>query len=104
MVDSATNLDDRRDLKARAATLMRRKRAEVEADQALLRQRREELEIQLTARPCADWHDAVDKVRYLLSLFAETPAAADPRRKKLLDAMLADFERLLRDQPSGRTN
>ena len=73
----------------------RRLRADVEADQAALRDRRESLEKVLIAAPAADWAEAVDKARYLLSLFAETQAAADPRRQKLLQDVIADFERLL---------
>lgn len=95
MADRPTNLDDHRGLKGRAAAELRRMRAEVEADQALLRQRRDALEKVLTASPSADWAEAVEKARYLLSLFAETPAAADPRRQKLIGDLLADFDRLL---------
>jgi hypothetical protein len=95
MVDRTTNLDDHRGMKARAATELRRMRAEVEADQAVLRQRRDELETLLAAAPSADWAEAVEKTRYLLSLFAETPAAADPRRQKLMNDLLSDFDRLL---------
>jgi hypothetical protein len=101
MVDNPTNLDDHRGLKARAATELRRLRAEVEADQALLRQRRDALEKILTASPSADWAEAAEKARYLLSLFAETPAAADPRRQKLIGDLLSDFDRLL-GQPQAR--
>jgi hypothetical protein len=69
--------------------------AEVEADQASLRERRDELERLLAAAPSADWAEAVEKTRYLLSLFAETSAAADPRRQALMNSLLADFDRLL---------
>ena len=34
------------------------------------------------------------KPRYLLNLFAATLAAEDPRRQKLIAAVLADFKRL----------
>jgi hypothetical protein len=37
----------------------------------------------------------VEKARYLLSLFAATPEAQDPRRKTLIASLLADFEQLL---------
>jgi hypothetical protein len=95
MVDQPTNLDEHRGMAAQAATELRRLRAEVEADQASLRERRDELERLLAAAPSADWADAVEKTRYLLSLFAETSAAADPRRQALMDGLLADFDRLL---------
>ena len=99
MIDKPTILDDRRGMAAQVATDLRRMRAEVEADQAALKQRREDLEKLLASAPCADWRDAAEKTRYLLSLFAETSAAADPRRQKLMNDLLADFERLLGDAP-----
>ena len=99
MVERPTSLDDHRGMAAQVATELRRMRAEVETDQAALRQRREDLEKVLTATPSADWPEVVEKVRYLLSLFAETPAAADPRRQKLMSDVLSDFERLLEEQP-----
>jgi len=102
MVDRTTNLDDHRSMAAQAATELRRMRAEVEADQAALRQRRDDLEKLLTAAPSADWAEAVEKTRYLLSLFTETPAAADPRRQKLMADLLSDFDRLLGEQPQTR--
>jgi hypothetical protein len=37
----------------------------------------------------------VEKARYLLSLFAQTPAAEDPRRQYLIRSMYDDFDRLL---------
>lgn len=99
MADQPTNLDDHRGMAAQAATELRRMRAEVEADQASLRERRDELERLLAAAPAADWADAVEKTRYLLSLFAETSAAADPRRQALMVGLLADFDRLLSKSP-----
>jgi hypothetical protein len=97
MVDQPTSLDEHRGMAAQVATDLRRLRAEVEADQAALRHRRDALEKLLMAAPSADWSSAVEKARYLLSLFAETPAAADPRRQKLIADLFTDFERLLRD-------
>src|SRR5215212_9447231 len=95
MVDQPTLLDEHRGMAAQVATDLRRMRAEVEADQAALGKRREDLEKLLASAPCANWFEAAEKTRYLLSLFAETPAAADPRRQKLMNDLLADFERLL---------
>jgi hypothetical protein len=100
MVHEPTSLDEHRGMAAQVATELRRMRAEVEADQALLRERRNTLETLLVSAPSANWTEAVEKTRYLLSLFAETPAAADPRRQKLMNDLLSDFERLLRE-PSG---
>ena len=95
MAERPTSLDEHRGMAAQVATELRRMRAEVEADQAALRKRRDDLEKVLTATPAAGWPEAVEKARYLLSLFAETPAAADPRRQRLLNDVLSEFERLL---------
>ena len=99
MADRTTNLDDHRGMAAQVATELRRMRAEVEADQTSLRERRDELERLLAAAPSADWAEAVEKARYLLSLFIETSAAADPRRQALVNGLLPDFERLLSKSP-----
>ena len=90
-----TVLDEHRGMAAQVATELRRMRAEVEADQSALRERRDALETLLASSRSTGWADAVEKARYLLSLFAETPAAADPRRQTLMNNLLADFERLL---------
>jgi hypothetical protein len=37
-----------------------------------------------------------EKARYLLNLFATSLAAQDPRKQKLIAAVLDDFERLRR--------
>jgi hypothetical protein len=73
---------------------LRRLLADVEADQKVLRLRQDELESHLLAAPAADWHEAAEKARYLLNLFAATLAAQDPRRQKLIVAVIADFDRL----------
>jgi hypothetical protein len=52
------------------------------------------LETHLIAAPAANWHEASEKARYLLNLFAGTIVAEDPRRQKLIAAVLADFRRL----------
>jgi hypothetical protein len=40
---------------------------------------------------------AAEKARYLLNLFAVSMAEQDPRRQKLIAAVLDDFERLERE-------
>ena len=85
---------------AQKATDLRRLLAEVEADRSGLRLRQEELEFHLIAAPAANWHEAAEKARYLLDLFAATLSAEDPRRQKLIAAVLADFDRLA-DESSG---
>jgi hypothetical protein len=95
MADQPTELDTHRGMAAQKATELRRLRMEVEKDHSELLARREELEKYLAAASSETWGEAVEKTRYLLSLFAETPACQDPRRKLLIKSLLADFERLL---------
>ena len=80
---------------AQKATRMRRQLAAVDADHASLRARQEELEHLLLTAPATSWVEAVAKARYLLILFAQTPAAEDPRRATLIADVFADFKRLL---------
>jgi|SRR5215467_15896554 hypothetical protein len=98
MTDKTIDLDKHRGMAAQKATDLRRLLAEVQANEASLRQRQEELEEHLVAAPAENWHDAAEKARYLLKLFAGTPAAEDPRRQKLIAAVLADFDRLAREE------
>jgi hypothetical protein len=94
MTDNPIDLDQRRGMAAQKATEIRRLLSEVEANERALRRRQEELEAQLVAAPALNWHDASEKARYLLGLFAATPAAQDPRRQKLIAAVIEDFRRL----------
>jgi hypothetical protein len=64
------------------------------------RLRQEELETRLIAAPAANWHEAAEKARYVLSHFAGTPTLEDRRRLTLIAAVLADFDRLA-DSTSG---
>ena len=82
---------------AQKATGLRRLLSEVEANERTLRLRQAELETHLVAAPAASWQEAAEKARYLLNLFANTLTAQDPRRQKLIAAVLDDFERLARD-------
>jgi len=95
MVDRPTPLDAHRGMAAQKATDLRRLLSEVEADQAALQARQTELEDLLSAAPATTWPEAIEKARYLLGLFAQSSAAADPRRRKLIDRVLADFDHLL---------
>jgi hypothetical protein len=94
VTDEPIDLDQRRGMAAQKATGLRRLLANVEANEKELRLRQEELEAHLIAAPAANWHEAADKARYLLNLFGATLAAEDPRRQKLIAAVLADFKRL----------
>jgi hypothetical protein len=94
MTDKPIDLDQHRGMSAQKATGLRRLLAEVESNERTLRLRQDELETQLLSSPAANWHDAAEKARYLLNLFAATVGAQDPRRQKLIAAVLADFKRL----------
>jgi hypothetical protein len=95
MVEKTTNLDDHRGMMAQRATELRRLRAEVEADQAALRVRQQELETLLAAAPAINWAEAVEKARYLINLFSQTVDGDDPQRRLLIDRVMADFDFLL---------
>jgi hypothetical protein len=94
MTDKTIDLDQHRGMAAQKATELRRLLANVEANEKELRLRQDELETHLIAAPAANWHEAADKARYLLNLFAATSTAQDPRRQKLINAVLTDFKRL----------
>jgi hypothetical protein len=94
MTDEPLDLDKHRGMAAQKATELRRLLADVEINEKALRQRQEELEAHLLAAPAANWHEAAEKAGYLLNLFGATLAAQDPRRQKLIAAVLADFKRL----------
>jgi hypothetical protein len=94
MTDKTIDLDQHRGMAAQKATDLRRLLADVEANEKTLRLRQAELESHLLAAPAANWHEAAEKARYLLNLFAATLAAQDPRRQTLIAAVLADFARL----------
>lgn len=97
MNDQPISLDHHRGIAAQKATEVRRLLAEVEANEKILRERQAELEAQLIAAPASSWAEAGEKARYLLKLFAATPAAQDPRRQQLIASVLADFARLTRE-------
>ena len=82
---------------AQKATRRRRQLAAAETGRAELRASQEELEQLLLTVTATGWVEALAKARYLLVLFAQTPAAEDPRRATLIADVFADFERLLAD-------
>src|SRR5262245_4209180 len=94
MTDRTIDLDQHRGMAAQKATNQRRMLAEFEASRRALRLRQDELETQLLAAPAATWPEAAQKARYLLKLFVDTAAAEDPRRQRLIAAVLADLDRL----------
>lgn len=94
MTKETIELDMRRGMAAQKATELRRLLSEVAANEETLRSRHRELEEQLLASPALSWDEAADKARYLLSLFASSLAAQDPRRQMLIARVLEDFARL----------
>jgi hypothetical protein len=64
------------------------------------------LEEQLVAAPAESWEEAAEKARYLLNLFAASTDAQDPRRQRLIAAVLDDFGHLSgepSDAPTGKS-
>jgi hypothetical protein len=96
MTNKTIDLDNHRGVMAQKATDLRRLLSDVTANQDALRHRQDELETQLIAARAESWPDAAEKARYLLNLFAASLAAEDPRRQKLIAAVLEDFDRLSR--------
>ncbi len=94
MTNRTIDLDRHRGMAAQKATELRRLLADVAANETALRLRQEELEAHLVAAPAANWHEAAEKARYLLNLFAGTLTSEDRRRQTLIEAVLADFDRL----------
>ena len=106
MTEETVDLDERRGMVAQKETRLRRLHAEVRAQRDALRTRQDALEAQLLAAPAENWEDAAEKARYLLNLFAASIEAQDPRRQKLIAAVLDDFRRLsgeLPDEPAEET-
>jgi hypothetical protein len=94
MTDKTIDLDQHRGMAAQKATDQRREQAEVEADQTTLRRRQDEIEDRMLAAPAETWAQAAAKARYLLKLMAAEADGGDSRRRKLVEAVLADFDRL----------
>jgi hypothetical protein len=94
VTEKPVELDMHRGMAAQKATELRRLLSEVAANEEGLRVRQRQLEDQLLASPSLSWEEAAEKARYLLSLFASSPAGQDPRRQTLIARVLEDFERL----------
>lgn len=94
MTEKTIDLDQHRGMTAQKQTKLRRLHTEVREQRDALRTRQVALEEQLVAAPAESWEDAAEKARYLLNLFAASIDAQDPRRQKLIAAVLDDFERL----------
>ena len=97
MTAKTIDLDQHRGMAGQKATDLRRSLATEEDNARALRLRRDKLEAQLFATPAPNWPEAAVKARYLLNLFAASLVAHDPRRQKLIAAVLDDFNRLARE-------
>jgi hypothetical protein len=95
LIDKPEDLDHHRGMAAQKATLLRRSKGAVRANQQALKTRQEELEHFMLAKPAKNWSEAAERAAYLLKLFADSPTAEDPRRQKLIHSVLADFDRLV---------
>lgn len=93
-IGKPVSLDGRRGVFDQKATDIRRQLQAVLVDENILHARRAELEAHLAAAPATTWPEAAEKARYLLMLFANTPGGLDPMRRKLMDAVLTDLQRL----------
>jgi hypothetical protein len=94
MTENPVELDQHRGMAAQKATGLRRLLADVEANEKQLRLRQDELEAHLMAAPAANWQEAAEKARYLLNPFAASLASQDPRKRQMINAVVADFKRL----------
>lgn len=103
MIDETVDLDKHRGMAAQRETKLRRLHAEVREQRDALRARQHALEEQLVAAPAESWEEAAEKARYLLNLFAASMDAQDPRRQKLIAAVLDDFSRLAGEPPDAST-
>lgn len=89
------DLDTRRGMAAQKDTEVRRQRIHHQkADKVALQRRHDELEKLLMAAPAETWPEAAAAAQYLIQLYAATPEAQDPRRKRLIAHALDDLTRL----------
>jgi hypothetical protein len=94
VTEKPIDLDQHRGMSAQRATESRRLISEVEAHEAKLHRLRAAAEEQFLALPAATWEEAGVKAKYLMGLYAGTLAGGDARTKRLIAAVLEDFERL----------
>lgn len=103
MDDDPIDLDKRRSNENLMATDMRRHALrDFESDQLALRNRQEELEVQLLAEPATSWREAATKAQYLIRRYGETAEAQDARRQKLIQRALGDLARLIDEENAGQ--
>ena len=96
MTDHPIDLDRHRGMAAQKSTEIRRRLQEVQADQVLIRARRDDFEKFLLAAPATSLAEVAAKARYLLELYRGTHDASDERRQKLI-AIVSEELRALED-------
>jgi hypothetical protein len=94
MEEDPVELDKHRGMAAQTATELRRRLYDVEADQVALKQRQSDLEAFLQSAPADTWPEAAAKACYLLQLLAATAEGQDPRRRKFIQSVIDDLNRL----------
>lgn len=96
MKGDAVELDAHRGMAAQKETEIRRRLAEVHADQAALKIRQREFEDFLQSTPAMSAQEAAAKAKYLIQLYAATPDGADPRRARLIERSLEELDRIFK--------
>ena len=95
MTDDSDDFDDHQDISAQKATETRRQRLhEIQADQAALQRRQEELKKSILAAPPEAWPEAAASAQNHVQLSASGAAAQDPTPKELIAHVLDDLTRL----------
>lgn len=92
--DDPISLDRHRGMAAQKATEQRRMKRDIKSNEKVLRERQQELQAAMIAKPAQSWEAAAQKAEYLISLLAGRADMRDPRLQKLMTAVLADFARL----------
>lgn len=89
------DLDKHREAADQKATQLRRqRRSEEQSEQAAADQRETDLDNLLLAEPAETWPQAAARATFLISLFAETKEAQEPRYARLIAYTLDDLSRL----------
>ena len=95
MTDEPVSLDAYRDNVSKKAARLRRSKIDVvESERQEKETSEEDLEQGYLDNPARNWPDVAAKARYLVTLFAATPDAYHPRRKKLISQVLEELARL----------
>lgn len=97
--DDPIKLDQHRGMAAQKATELRRMQREIKDNEALLRQRQDELQAAMIMTPAETWEIAAEKAEYLITLLAPRANLRNPQLQKLMTAVFEDFARLSQRPP-----